>query len=287
MTSQIGKGRVCMRNDRFYVAISRVLLAVTAALSLMGGCSDVTGSPPEQKVAEMNHYLNVDQCHYFEVNGKNTICHRTGSASHPFTLIRVNSQVCIHGHAGHEEDYLTSLDPASPLYDPDCSGQGCLPTDAPCDGTMDCCSGSCVSGTCVDPCSPNPCQNDGTCAASGSSFTCTCTGGYTGTTCEIPPAPTEPTIGCHDAPANSGNSGTDDLYYSGPIDTFNNVRAFRAPRDGTCSGDSYQPSAALISAANAADAATKCASLFGGSTIDASIWDGFEGFWLCFPEPGG
>lgn len=150
-------------------------------------------------------------------------------------------------------------------------------------------TGSCVSGTCADPCSPNPCQNGGTCAASGSSFTCTCTGGFTGTNCEIPPPPAEPTIGCHDAPANSGNTGTDDLFYLGPIDTINNVRFFRAPRDGTCSGSSFQNGSALISAASAADAATKCQSLLGPGVMvtDGSIWDGVAGFWICSPGIGG
>lgn len=206
--------------------------------------------------------------------------------SHPFTLIKISDQACSNGHAGHAEDYITSLDPASSLFDPTCNGQGCLPTAAPCDGTLDCCSGSCLSGTCVDPCEPNPCQNGGSCAASGSSHTCTCTGGFTGTNCEIPPAPAEPTIGCHDFPGDSGNTGTDDLFYTGPIDTINNVRFHRAPRDGTCTGDSFQAGVALIAAASEADATTKCQTLFGASALDASIWDGLAGFWLCLPGGG-
>jgi hypothetical protein len=279
------KGRVFMRNHRCHAGVSCFVLAVAAAVSAAGGCSGSTESGPEPHLGEHAQKLDQAQCIYFDVNGKDTICHHTGSVSHPFTLIKISDQACINGHSGHAEDYITSLDPASPLYDPTCSGQGCLPTAAPCDGTLDCCTGSCVSGTCVDPCSPNPCQHDGTCAASGSSFTCTCTGGFTGTLCETPPASAEPTIGCHDAPANSGNTGIDDLFYSGPIDTLNNVTFFRAPRDGTCSGDSFQASTALIAAANAADAAAKCQSLFGATPFDASIWDGLAGFWLCFPQP--
>lgn len=134
----------------------------------------------------------------------------------------------------------------------------------------------CTGGVCSG--SSSPCQNGGTCAASGGSFTCTCTGGFTGTTCETPAGPA---IGCHDDPANSGNTGVDDLFYSGPIDTINNVTFFRAPRDGTCTGDSFQAGAALISAADATEAATKCQSLTGGSALDASIWDGLAGFWVC------
>ena len=36
-----------------------------------------------------------------------------------------------------------------------------------------------------NPCSNNPCKNNGACTSSeGSGFKCTCTGGYTGATCE-------------------------------------------------------------------------------------------------------
>ncbi|XP_062575528.1 uncharacterized protein LOC134237456 [Saccostrea cucullata] len=37
----------------------------------------------------------------------------------------------------------------------------------------------------TNPCSPNPCQNSGTCSVSGSSYTCTCSSGWSGTNCEI------------------------------------------------------------------------------------------------------
>ncbi len=39
-----------------------------------------------------------------------------------------------------------------------------------------------------DPCSPNPCQNAGICSPNGASFSCTCSGGYGGSFCEIAPA---------------------------------------------------------------------------------------------------
>ena len=144
---------------------------------------------------------------------------------------------------------------------------------------------ACASGwtgdtceTLVDPCSPNRCQNGGTCAASGSSYTCACAGGYTGTNCETPPV--GPTLGCHDSPGTSGNTGVDDLNYLGPIDTVNNVKFYRAPRDGTCTGSSYQNGAVLIKAASAGAADTKCQS-FGLMSVDASLWDGLAGYWLC------
>lgn len=94
------------------------------------------------------------------------------------------------------------------------------------------------------------------------------------------------TIGCYDSPGTSGNVGVDDLYYLGPIDTINNVRFYRAPRNGTCSGDSYLGDAALVSAANAVEGATKCLSLsVFYLSMDASLlWSGLAGHWLCdFP----
>ena len=66
---------------------------------------------------------------------KVTICHHTGSASHPYTIIKTSEQGCVSGHAGHSGDYITSTDPSSPTYDPTCQGGGCLPVNAPCDAT--------------------------------------------------------------------------------------------------------------------------------------------------------
>jgi len=176
-----------MKNHRSQVLASRFLLAGASALSLLGGCAGSTAPPPEAHLGEASQNLDGDQCIYFDVNGEDTICHHTGSVSHPFTLIKISDQACINGHAAHADDYITSLDPASSLYDPTCTGQGCLPTAAPCDGTLDCCTGSCVSGTCIDPCSPNPCQNGGHCfSTSSSSYICECLPGFDGINCEIP-----------------------------------------------------------------------------------------------------
>ena len=36
----------------------------------------------------------------------------------------------------------------------------------------------------ITSCNPTPCQNGGTCAVSGTSYTCSCTSGYGGTNCE-------------------------------------------------------------------------------------------------------
>jgi hypothetical protein len=231
------------------VFASGFLFAGVTALTLMGGCAGSAAPPQGEQLGEASQHLDEAQCIYFDVNGRDTICHRTGSASHPFTLIRISDNACVAGHAAHAEDYITSLDPSSPLFDPTCNGQGCLPAAAPCDGTLDCCTGTCENGTCVDA------------------------------------QPAEPLIGCHDAPANSGNTGIDDLFYTGPIDTIDNVRFHRAPRDGTCTGDSFLAGVALIAAANEAEANAKCQSLNGGSAFDGSIWDGVAGFWLCISGP--
>ena len=173
-----------------------------------------------------------------------------------------------------------------PQEDPGGGGQGpnCLSVNASCDSALDCCTGSCLSGTCVDLCSPNPCKNDGVCAVSdSSSYTCTCASGYKGAHCETPPPPPGPAIGCHDSPGTAGNTGIDDLYYLGPIDTVNNIRFHRAPRDGTCSGSSYQNGTMLIEAADAAAAGAKCQAQ-GMVAASASLWDGLAAYWICeFP----
>jgi hypothetical protein len=121
------------------------LLAAATGLALTSGCSGPPAPSADEHLGVADQHLDEDQCVYFDVNGKDTICHHTGSTSHPFTLIKISEQACINAHANHAQDYITSLDPSSSLYDPTCNGQGCLPANAPCDGTLDCCGGSCVN----------------------------------------------------------------------------------------------------------------------------------------------
>ncbi|APR82662.1 fibronectin type III domain protein [Minicystis rosea] len=149
-------------------------LAALGLFALGAGCS----TAPTEAVGEADEHLTAAQCSYFDVNGKDTICHYTGSAAHPYTIIKTSEPGCINGHAGHSHDYIA-------VNDPTCQGGGCLPTDAPCDATLPCCTGSCVNGTCVDPCAERPCENGGTCNADGASYTCQCAPGFTGTSCEI------------------------------------------------------------------------------------------------------
>lgn len=92
--------------------------------------------------------LTAEQCEYFDVNGSVQICHELPSGK--FKILRVNEQACVNAFSSFPNDYVTSTDPNSPLYDPTCQGNGCLPENAPCDATLPCCDGSmCSSGTCV------------------------------------------------------------------------------------------------------------------------------------------
>ncbi|XXT15897.1 EGF domain-containing protein [Sorangium sp. So ce429] len=139
----------------------------------------------DEAVGEAHDALTPEQCNYYDVNGTVQICHKTGSATKPYTIIRVSDQACINGHSGHAHDYVTSLDPSSSLYDPTCGGQGCLAVNAPCDPTVPCCDGlSCQSGTCtdVDECAlgTDNCDANATCTNTSGSFTCACGEGYSG-----------------------------------------------------------------------------------------------------------
>ncbi|MCY0997150.1 FG-GAP-like repeat-containing protein [Myxococcus sp. MISCRS1] len=162
-----------------------VMLAGAGLLGLIGGCSPVSDGDHDADVGSADSALSAEQCDYFDVQGKVHICHRTGSATHPYTIVRVSEQACINAHSAHDGDYVTSLDPTSPLYDPTCSGQGCLPVNAPCDATVPCCDGlSCQSGTCVDvnecAAGTDNCDENATCTNTVGSFTCACNPGYEG-----------------------------------------------------------------------------------------------------------
>ncbi|MFT3771512.1 MAG: calcium-binding EGF-like domain-containing protein [Minicystis sp.] len=202
---------------------SVLALASTAAFGLFAlgaGCA----TTPAEHTGEADEHLTAAQCLYFDVNGKDTICHYTGSAKHPYTIVKTSDQGCINGHTGHGHDYIA-------VGDPTCQGGGCLPLGAPCDATLPCCSGAaCEAGHCVELCAPttceaqgqacgtladgcgdtldcgscaagfacnagqcqniddcasNPCQNGGTCTDGVNSYTCACPAGFTGTNCDI------------------------------------------------------------------------------------------------------
>ncbi|WP_437963897.1 FG-GAP-like repeat-containing protein [Sorangium sp. So ce260] len=162
-------------------AFSTLLLASCTS----AGPSAIDGDDDDEAVGEAHDALTPEQCNYFDVNGTVQICHMTGSATKPYTIIRISEQACINAHSAHAGDYVTSLDPSSPSYDPTCGGQGCLAVNAPCDPTVPCCDGlTCQSGTCTDvnECAlgTDNCDANAACTNTVGSFTCACNAGYSG-----------------------------------------------------------------------------------------------------------
>ncbi|WP_224367431.1 FG-GAP-like repeat-containing protein [Hyalangium versicolor] len=171
-----------MKNKSFSLF---VMLTGAGLVGLIGGCSSTLVDEDDAHVGIADSALTAEQCDYFDVNGKVQLCHKTGSTIHSYTIVRVSEQACINAHSAHNGDYVTSLDPTSPLYDPTCSGQGCLPVNAPCDATVPCCDGlTCQSGTCADvnecAAGTDNCNENATCTNTVGSFTCACNAGYEG-----------------------------------------------------------------------------------------------------------
>src|SRR4051794_27804294 len=98
--------------------------------ALVGGCG--AQSPDAGSVSSA---LTAAECNFFDVNGKVRICHATGSAKNPYTIVQVSDSGCINGHAGHAGDYVATA------TDEDCHGGGCFPVGAPLDPKIPCCPG--------------------------------------------------------------------------------------------------------------------------------------------------
>lgn len=139
------------------------MLKITAlfATSFAGlvACADANAPIDTQSAA-----LTAEQCSYFSVNGKITICHATSSTKNPYTIIRTDEEGCANGHEAHAGDYVA-------YNDPTCSGLGCFPEGAPFDGSVECCEGlEGRDGTCVRAdlcygvvCAPDQCEAGGKC----------------------------------------------------------------------------------------------------------------------------
>lgn len=127
------------------------------------GCSAASSdSAGAEQVGEADEHVTAAQCEYFDVNGKVTICHYTGSANHPYTVLKISDQSCINGHAAHAHDYVA-------VNDPTCQRSGCLPVNAPCDATLPCCDGTqCINGVCKDLCEGVTCTASDTPPAAAS-----------------------------------------------------------------------------------------------------------------------
>ena len=138
------------------LASTFVLFLATFGVGNVIGCAADENIQDDELIGEADLALTAGQCEYFDVNGSVQICHELGNGK--FKILRVNEQACVNAFSSFPNDYVTSTDPASPLYDPTCQGNGCLPEGAPVDNTVPCCDGlSAQNGVCtvVVPACPN------------------------------------------------------------------------------------------------------------------------------------
>ncbi|WP_437605734.1 FG-GAP-like repeat-containing protein [Sorangium sp. So ce834] len=139
-----------------FPAFSTLLVAscTSADPSATGGDHD------DEAVGEAHGALTPNHCDDFDVNGTILMCHRNGSTTYPYTILKINL-LCLPAHLLHLGDYIA-------LGDPTCHGDGCLPEGAPCDATVPCCDGTqCINGTCQDPCAGVTCAASDQCHAAG------------------------------------------------------------------------------------------------------------------------
>jgi hypothetical protein len=176
------------KNSSFLkIAFLLPLLAPFSVAAIAAGCS--APEADHEVLGSDDSALTAAQCAYFDVNGKDQICHHTGSAAHPYTIIKTSEQGCVNGHTGHAGDYITSTNPSDSTYDPTCNGQGCLPVGAPADSTIECCAGLVAqNGVCV---TAGPCVHGvGTVVAQAcgapNGYSCACEPGWYGHFCDVP-----------------------------------------------------------------------------------------------------
>lgn len=121
------------------VSAASILVAAAFVMGNSTGCSSEESTHDDELVQAAEHALTGAQCDYFDVNGTIQICHALGNGT--FKILKLSEQACVNAHGDHATDYVTSTNPSSPLYDPTCNGQGCLPEGAPCDATIEPCAG--------------------------------------------------------------------------------------------------------------------------------------------------
>jgi hypothetical protein len=110
------------------------VLAVISGLLIVCGRSNVQVAQ-QPRGAAASSALTVDECNFFDVDGTVRICHFTGSAKKPYTILLVSGAGCVDGHSTHPNDYVPTG------TDVNCSGGGCFPAGAPVDPTIPCCEG--------------------------------------------------------------------------------------------------------------------------------------------------
>lgn len=115
------------------------------ALTTCGGEAGDVGQESEIDEGDIEmstQELSSAQCRYFTNNRQKStrICHYD-SKKRKFVGQTVNERQCC-SHTGHSKDYVATGDSS-------CTGAGCIPLNAPCDGTKRCCAGSsCKRGKC-------------------------------------------------------------------------------------------------------------------------------------------
>ncbi len=88
--------------------VTFVLSAGTAGGAAVGSVSAGTRVSPAA-AAIGSQSLTADQCEFFAVDSKVTICHKTGSSRNPYVLLRLAVEACM-AHADHERDYVPASD---------------------------------------------------------------------------------------------------------------------------------------------------------------------------------
>jgi len=136
-------------------------IVLLAALATVAGCADGVSEPEAHTggVATLAAALTAEQCTFFAEGDKVTICRATPSARKPYVIIRTSTEACINAFAGDDASYIA-------YGDPTCSGLGCFPEGAPCDGSVECCDGlGPIDGYCadIDACASAPCDANATC----------------------------------------------------------------------------------------------------------------------------